>query len=120
MRVVGNGELAHGAAAPRLRDDSVGVEPRVLPYLTCDHRVVLYDLVRAGSVNLRHFDFRHYDTLDSYIDDLLAILNALRIPRCTFVGHSVSVMIGILVSIRQPELFAKLILTSSPEATNAV
>ena len=46
---------------------------RVLPYLTRDHRVVLYDLVCAGSVNPEHFDFRRYNTLDSYVDDLLAI-----------------------------------------------
>ena len=108
VRVVGSGErvvvLSHGFGT----DQSAW--SRVLPYLTRDHRVVLYDLVCAGSVNPEHFDFRRYDTLDSYVDDLLAILDALRIPRCAFVGHSVSAMIGILASIRRPELFAKLIL----------
>jgi pimeloyl-ACP methyl ester carboxylesterase len=108
VRVVGSGErvvvLSHGFGT----DQSAW--SRVLPYLTRDHRVVLYDLVCAGSVNPEHFDFRRYDTLDSYVDDLLAILETLRIPRCAFVGHSVSAMIGILASIRRPELFAKLIL----------
>lgn len=108
VRVVGTGDrvvvLSHGFGT----DQSAW--SRVLPYLTRDHRVVLYDLVCAGSVNPEHFDFRRYDTLDSYVDDLLAILDALRIPRCAFVGHSVSAMIGILASIRRPELFAKLVL----------
>ncbi|KAG2553990.1 strigolactone esterase D14-like [Panicum virgatum] len=117
VRVVGSGErvvvLSHGFGT----DQSAW--SRVLPYLTRDHRVVLYDLVCAGSVNPEHFDFRRYDTLDSYVDDLLAILDALRIPRCAFVGHSVSAMIGILASIRRPELFAKLILIgASPRFLN--
>lgn len=117
VRVVGTGDrvvvLSHGFGT----DQSAW--SRVLPYLTRDHRVVLYDLVCAGSVNPEHFDFRRYDTLDSYVDDLLAILDALRIPRCAFVGHSVSAMIGILASIRRPELFAKLILIgASPRFLN--
>nr|QZA74797.1 high tillering and dwarf 2 protein variant 4 [Saccharum hybrid cultivar ROC22] len=117
VRVVGNGDrvvvLSHGFGT----DQSAW--SRVLPYLTRDHRVVLYDLVCAGSVNPEHFDFRRYDTLDSYVDDLLAILDALRIPRCAFVGHSVSAMIGILASIRRPELFAKLVLIgASPRFLN--
>ncbi|KAK8446548.1 hypothetical protein SEVIR_9G504800v4 [Setaria viridis] len=117
VRVVGSGDrvvvLSHGFGT----DQSAW--SRVLPYLTRDHRVVLYDLVCAGSVNPEHFDFRRYDTLDSYVDDLLAILDALRIPRCAFVGHSVSAMIGILASIRRPELFAKLILIgASPRFLN--
>ncbi|KAG8073911.1 hypothetical protein GUJ93_ZPchr0006g43429 [Zizania palustris] len=117
VRVVGSGErvvvLSHGFGT----DQSAW--SRVLPYLTRDNRVVLYDLVCAGSVNPDHFDFRRYDNLDAYVDDLLAILDALCIPRCAFVGHSVSAMIGILASIRRPELFAKLILIgSSPRFLN--
>ncbi|CAN6296093.1 unnamed protein product [Urochloa humidicola] len=117
VRVVGTGErvvvLSHGFGT----DQSAW--SRVLPYLTRDNRVVLYDLVCAGSVNPEHFDFRRYDSLDSYVDDLLSILDALRIPRCAFVGHSVSAMIGILASIRRPELFAKLILIgASPRFLN--
>ncbi|XP_047083204.1 strigolactone esterase D14-like [Lolium rigidum] len=83
---------------------------RVLPYLTRDHRVVLYDLACAGSVNPDHFDFARYNGLDAYVDDLLSILDALSIKRCALVGHSVSGMIGIVASIRCPKLFAKLVL----------
>ncbi|VAI08650.1 unnamed protein product [Triticum turgidum subsp. durum] len=96
VRVVGTGErvvvLSHGFGT----DQSAW--SRVLPYLIREHRVVLYDLVCAGSVNPDHFDFRRYNNLDAYVDDLLSILDALRIPRCAFVGHSVSAMIGILAS----------------------
>ncbi|KAK1654058.1 hypothetical protein QYE76_071863 [Lolium multiflorum] len=108
VRVVGSGErvvvLSHGLGT----DQSVW--SRVLPYLTRDHRVVLYDLACAGSVNPDHFDFGRYNGLDAYVDDLLSILDALSIKRCALVGHSVSGMIGIVASIRRPELFAKLVL----------
>ena len=111
VRVVGSGErvvvLSHGFGT----DQSAW--NRVLPYFQRDYRVVLYDLVCAGSVNPDHFDFRRYTTLDAYVDDLLDILDALHIDRCFFVGHSVSAMIGIIAAIRRPELFLKLILVGA-------
>ncbi|RRT43286.1 hypothetical protein B296_00003019 [Ensete ventricosum] len=117
VRVVGSGErvvvLSHGFGT----DQSAW--NRVLPYFQRDYRVVLYDLVCAGSVNPDHFDFRRYTTLDAYVDDLLDILDALLIDRCFFVGHSVSAMIGIIAAIRRPELFLKLILVgASPRFLN--
>ncbi|KAL6504588.1 Strigolactone receptor D14 [Orobanche hederae] len=117
VRVVGTGEkilvLSHGMGT----DQSAW--QRILPYFVRDHRVVLYDLVCAGSVNPDHFDFDRYTNLDAYVDDLLHILQALRVERCTYVGHSVSATIGILASIRSPELFAKLILIgASPRFLN--
>ncbi|CAI0413368.1 unnamed protein product, partial [Linum tenue] len=72
--------------------------------------VILYDLVCAGSVNPDYFDFHRYTTLEPYVDDLLNILDAHRVDRCAYVGHSVSAMIGLLASLRRPELFSKLIL----------
>ncbi|KAJ7958254.1 Sigma factor sigB regulation protein rsbQ [Quillaja saponaria] len=117
VRVEGSGDkilvLAHGFGT----DQSAW--QRILPFFTRYYRVVLYDLVCAGSVNPDYFDFRRYTTLDAYVDDLLNILTALRVERCAYVGHSVSAMIGILASIRRPELFSKLILIgASPRFLN--
>ncbi|KAG1366907.1 strigolactone esterase D14 [Cocos nucifera] len=118
VRVVGNADrpalvLSHGFGT----DQSAW--NRIVPYFERDYRIVLYDLVCAGSVNPDHFDFRLYVTLDAYVDDLLAILDALRIDRCFFVGHSVSAMIGILAAIRRPDAFLKLILIgASPRFLN--
>jgi pimeloyl-ACP methyl ester carboxylesterase len=107
VRVVGSGErvvvFSHGFGT----DQSAW--NRILPYFL-NYRVVTYDLVCSGSVNPDHFNFRRYTNLDAYVDDLLAVLEALRIERCYFVGHSVSAMIGILAAIRRPELFTKLVL----------
>ncbi|KAM0950457.1 putative alpha/beta hydrolase-1, strigolactone esterase D14 family [Dioscorea sansibarensis] len=117
VRIVGAGDkslvLSHGFGT----DQSAW--QRILPYFTRDYKVILYDLVCAGSVNPDHFDFRRYTTLDAYVDDLLSILGALHIDHCAFVGHSVSAMIGILASIRRPDLFSKLILLgASPRFLN--
>jgi len=108
VRVIGNGNkalvLSHGFGT----DQSVW--SKIVPFLLRDHRIVLYDLACAGSVNPDHFDFNRYTTLDAYVDDLLAILDALRIERCSLIAHSFSAMVGVLASIRRPELFQKLIL----------
>ncbi|XP_007018509.2 PREDICTED: strigolactone esterase D14 [Theobroma cacao] len=117
VRIDGSGEkflvLAHGFGT----DQSAW--QRIVPLFTPYYRVILYDLVCAGSVNPDYFDFRRYTTLDAYVDDLLNILDALGVDRCAYVGHSVSAMIGTLASIRRPELFSKLILIgASPRFLN--
>ncbi|CAI9753494.1 unnamed protein product [Fraxinus pennsylvanica] len=117
VRVEGSGKkilvLAHGFGT----DQSAW--KHILPFFVRDYRVVLYDLVCAGSVNPETFNFCRYTSLDAYVDDLLHILDALGVDRCAYVGHSVSAMIGILASIRRPELFTKLILIgASPRFLN--
>ncbi|KAJ6815842.1 putative strigolactone esterase D14 [Iris pallida] len=117
VRVVGSGEkvvvLSHGFGTEQ------SAWKQIVPFLLRDYRVVLYDLACAGSVNPDHFDFRRYGTLDGFVDDLLAILDALRVERCSLVAHSFSAMVGILASIRRPQLFQKLILIgASPRFLN--
>ncbi|KAJ8762631.1 hypothetical protein K2173_008070 [Erythroxylum novogranatense] len=117
VRVVGAGErilvFAHGIGT----DQSAW--QRILPFFTQHFRIVLYDLVCAGSVNPDYFDFSRYTSLDAYVDDLLNILDALGVDRCAYVGHSVSAMIGLVASIRRPQLFSKLILIgASPRFLN--
>ncbi|KAI7731577.1 hypothetical protein M8C21_021169 [Ambrosia artemisiifolia] len=117
VRVVGSGKkylvLAHGLGT----DQSVW--SRILPYFRTHYKVILFDLVCAGSVNPDYFDFNKYNTLDAFVDDLLQILDSLGVDRCYYVGHSLSSMIGILAAIRRPELFAKLILIgASPRFKN--
>ncbi|KAE9588468.1 hypothetical protein Lal_00003365 [Lupinus albus] len=117
VRVEGTGDkyliLAHGFGTDK------SAWQRVLPYFTTRYSVILYDLVCAGSVNPDYFDYHRYTTLDSYVDDLLNILDALLVNRCVYVGHSISAMIGMLASIRRPELFTKLILIgASPRFMN--
>jgi sigma-B regulation protein RsbQ len=84
-----------------------------------DFRVVLFDHVGAGRSDLSAWKEQRYATLDGYARDVIEICRELA-PELgggpvTFVGHSVSAMIGVLAAVREPELFDKLVLlTPSP------
>ncbi|WP_449233858.1 alpha/beta fold hydrolase [Azospirillum doebereinerae] len=83
------------------------------------HRVVLFDLVGFTSASSAHYDHHKYRDLESYADDLLKVLGHAQVRRCTFIGHSVSGMIGLLASIKEPGLFDRLILVgASPRYRN--
>ncbi|MFH8370887.1 alpha/beta fold hydrolase [Streptomyces sp. NPDC018031] len=87
----------------------------VVPPLAARFRVVLFDHVGAGSADPAAWDEQRYSTLDGYTTDVLEICRALGLGPLTFVGHSVSAMIGVLAVARQPEHFEGLVLlTPSP------
>ncbi|MDF7814800.1 alpha/beta hydrolase [Hymenobacter sp. YC55] len=85
----------------------------VAPAFAAQHQVVLFDLVGAGNSDKAAYDFARYRTLDGYVDDLLALLRELQLPKVVYVGHSVSGMIGVLAAIREPALFERLILLAA-------
>jgi sigma-B regulation protein RsbQ len=82
----------------------------VWPEFASDHRIVLLDHVGLGGSDVRAFDPERYATLDGYATDVLQICDELGLADVIFVGHSVSAMIGILASVRRPDLFARLVL----------
>jgi sigma-B regulation protein RsbQ len=82
----------------------------VWPEFAFDHRIVLLDHVGLGGSDARAFDPGRYATLDGYATDVLEICDELGLADIIFVGHSVSAMIGILASVRRPDLFARLVL----------
>lgn len=87
----------------------------VAPGLEKDYRVVMFDHLGAGRSDLSAWRADRYATLDGYVDDVLQICDALSLRHVTFVGHSVSAMIGVLAANRRPDLFAALVLvTPSP------
>ena len=83
---------------------------RVTPAFLDDYRVVLFDHVGAGGSDLTAYDPGKYDSLHGYADDVVEILRALDLTDVVYVGHSVSAMIGVLASLRAPELFSSLVL----------
>ena len=85
----------------------------VAPAFAAQHRVVLFDLVGAGRSDKEAYDFTRYRTLDGYVDDLLALLRELQLPKVVYVGHSVSGIIGVLAAIREPALFERLVLLAA-------
>jgi sigma-B regulation protein RsbQ len=82
----------------------------VAPAFEDTHRVVLFDHVGAGDSVLEAYDVERYSSLEGYADDVLQICAALELDDVVFVGHSVSAMIGVLASLREPERFSRLVL----------
>jgi sigma-B regulation protein RsbQ len=82
----------------------------VAPAFANDYRIVLFDFVGSGKSDLSAYDAERYANLNGYADDVLEICAALDLTNIIFVGHSVSSVIGMLASIREPERFERLIL----------
>ena len=82
----------------------------VAPAFEASHRVVLFDHMGAGRSDTRTYDPDRYSSLDAYAEDVLDICHDLELSDVIFVGHSVSSMIGVLAELREPELFAALVL----------
>ncbi|MBB5938952.1 sigma-B regulation protein RsbQ [Streptomyces zagrosensis] len=82
----------------------------VVPELERHFTVVLFDHVGAGNSDLTAWSRERYSTLDGYTDDLLELCRELALGPITFVGHSVSAMMGVLAAAREPEAFAGLVL----------
>src|ERR1700710_2313619 len=82
----------------------------VTPEFKNDFKVVLFDHVGAGGSDLSAYDKIKYSTLHGYADDLVEIGRDLGLKDAVFVGHSVSAMIGLLASLKAPELFGRMVL----------
>lgn len=82
----------------------------VVPLLESDFTVVLFDHVGAGRSDLSAWSEERYSSLDGYAEDVLEICRELGLGPVTFVGHSVSAMMGVLAAAREPEAFARLVL----------
>ncbi|XP_030457945.1 strigolactone esterase D14-like [Syzygium oleosum] len=115
--VYGNGTwtlvLSHGFGADQT------VWHHVVPFLACFFKVVVYDLafVHPGVYGAAA---GKYSDLGGYAEDLVRLLDGLKVKRSIYVGHSMSAMIGCLAAIRRPDLFEQLVLLSgSPRYLNA-
>lgn len=82
----------------------------VAPVFEDDFRVILFDHIGSGRSDLRAYDVERHSSLEGYADDLIEICEALDLSEIVYVAHSVSCMIGLLASIRRPELFSRLVL----------
>lgn len=118
-RIIGSGDetiiLGHGYGT----DQSIW--DKVVPYLAQKYKVVVFDWSFSGAIkdpNL--FDAVRHTCYDAFADDLIALMEELKLESSTFVGHSMSGMIGCIASIKRPHLFKRLILVgSSPRYINS-
>jgi sigma-B regulation protein RsbQ len=82
----------------------------VAPAFESRFTTVTFDHVGAGHSDLLAYEPAKYASLAGYADDLIEIARELNLKDAIFVGHSVSCMIGVLASIKAPELFGALVL----------
>ena len=108
INVVGSGEkvllLAHGFGCDQK------MWRFMLPALIPHYKIVLFDYVGSGNSDLAHYDQTKYSSLEGYAQDVLDVCEALNLQNVTFVGHSVSNMIGLITSIQKPEIFSRLVM----------
>ncbi len=117
VKVLGEGKrtimLAHGFGCDQ------DMWRYIVPSFMYNYRVVLFDYVGSGESSISSYDRDKYGSLQGYAQDVLDIINALELQSVIFVGHSVSGMIGMLASIRQPGHFERLIMLGpSPRYLN--
>ncbi|MFK8906920.1 alpha/beta fold hydrolase [Streptomyces sp. YS-3] len=82
----------------------------VVPLLEEDFTVVLFDHVGAGRSDLSAWSRERYSSMEGYAQDVLEICRELALGPVTFVGHSVSAMMGVLAAAWEPEAFSGLVL----------
>jgi sigma-B regulation protein RsbQ len=108
VKVIGDGSrvlmFAHGYGC----DQSMW--RAVTPAFQADFKIVLFDYVGAGDSDTSAFDRTRYSTLRGYARDVLEIIAALGLEKVSFVGHSVSSMIGALAAIEKPEAFESVVM----------
>ncbi|PSL46203.1 sigma-B regulation protein RsbQ [Chitinophaga niastensis] len=91
----------------------------VVPSFEKDYKIVLFDNVGGGKADITAFSPKRYEGLSGYVTDLADIIQQLSLEHITYVGHSVSGIVGVKASIQYPGLIDKLILLgSSPRYLN--
>ena len=89
------------------------------PALDARFRVLSYNLAGCGDDGSISYHRDVHASLFGYADDLLALLDEERAQAVTYVGHSVSGMIGMIAAVARPEFFERLILLQpSPRYLN--
>lgn len=84
-----------------------------------DYRLITYDNVGAGHADHSAYSHDKYTKLSTYANDLVDICDDLAVKDATFVGHSMSGMIGLLASKQEPEFFDKhVFMNASPRYLN--
>lgn len=108
VKVFGNGEK------PMLFAHGYGCDQKMWRYITPafqgEYKIVLFDHIGFGGSDVSTYSISKYHSLQAYADDVLEICEELDLQDVIYVGHSVSAMIGVLASNKQPERFSKLVL----------
>ncbi|MBC3986914.1 alpha/beta hydrolase [Streptomyces sp. AC536] len=83
-----------------------------VPALADAYRLVLFDYVGCGRSDLTAFSEERYASLEGYARDVVEVCEALDLRDATFVGHSVSSMVGVLAAETAPERIGSLVMVA--------
>lgn len=84
-----------------------------------EYRLILFDNVGSGNSDPQEYSPNKYNNLSPYAEDLIAICETYKVRNAILIAHSVSGMIGILATLKRPNLFSKLVLIgASPRYLN--
>ncbi|XP_047946235.1 strigolactone esterase D14 [Salvia hispanica] len=117
-KLVGSGKetlvLAHGYGGEQSAWD------KVVPLLSARRRVLLFDWCFSGAAkDPSLYNPNNYSSYDDFVEDLISVMEEMKVTSCVFVGHSMSAMVGCLASLKRPDLFSRLILVgASPRYLN--
>ncbi|MGA6147920.1 alpha/beta fold hydrolase [Stenotrophomonas sp. NPDC077461] len=104
----GNGKdvaiLSHGFGT----DQSAWTALR--PWFEARYDVISFDLAGCGPLGADAYDTERHGSLFGYADDLLDIIDELDLCNCTYIGHSMSGMIGAAASVARPDLFERMVI----------
>lgn len=103
--------LQHGYAR------NSGIWYRWVPYLSRYYKIVRVDLRGHGESPV-DFDPATGSTLDAYVDDLVALLNALKLDAVHYCGESFGGILGMVLAAQHPERLRTLTLVASPVYQN--
>lgn len=91
----------------------------IVPHFEENYQIILFDYVGSGESQLEYYSSEKYSDLHGYAQDVLEVMDTLNLRNAIFVGHSVSSMIGMLASIREPKYFERMIMIGpSPRYVN--
>jgi len=111
-RIIGSGNetivLCHGFGT----DQSIW--HKIIPLLAESYTLVLFDWPFSGAVTDKTlYEHAKYTSFEPYAHDLISFIDEMDLKCITFVGHSMSAMIGCIASIKRPQLFKTLILVAA-------
>jgi len=81
----------------------------IIPAFENDYQLILFDYVGAGNSDLTAYSDQRYNSLEGYAQDVIDICTELQLKNITFIGHSVSSMIGLLAIKQAPHFFKKIV-----------
>lgn len=86
---------------------------KVVPLLSANYRVVLFDYVGAGDSDLSQYSEQKYASLQGHAEDLLEIISCLELSKPYLLAHSGSASISVLAEQMSPSTFERLILLNA-------